>query len=86
VDEYAITDSGGLEILRTALEAFDVMRAAQAVVKAEGSVTKDRFGQPKVHPAALVERDARGQYLAALKSLNLDLEPLRNGPGRPAGR
>jgi hypothetical protein len=45
----------------------------------------DRFGQPKVHPAVLIERDARGQMLAALRDLHLDLEPLRDRPGRPAG-
>ena len=45
----------------------------------------DRFGQVKSHPLLSVERDSRAQYLAALKALNLDLEPLRDKPGRPGG-
>ena len=28
-------------------------------------------------------RDAESRAAAALKALNLDLEPLRDGPGRP---
>jgi glutathione S-transferase len=45
----------------------------------------DRFGQPKPHPLLATERDARAQFLAALKALNLDLEPLRDRVGRPGG-
>jgi hypothetical protein len=33
-----------------------------------------------------VERDSRAQWLAALKALNLDLEPLHDKPGRPGGK
>lgn len=85
-DEYAITDEAGLLILATGLEAFDRMRQAQDILKAEGMTTLDRFSQPRPHPAATIERDSRAAMLAALKQLNLDLEPLRDGPGRPAGR
>lgn len=46
----------------------------------------DRFGQIKAHPLLPVERDARAAFLAGLRSLNLDFEPLHDGPGRPAGR
>lgn len=84
-DEYSIDDEAGLLVLQTAFEAFDRMRAAQAQVGAEGSTVTDRFGQTKAHPLLPIERDARGQFLAALKQLNLDIEPLADAPGRPAG-
>jgi P27 family predicted phage terminase small subunit len=84
--EYGITDPGGLLILRSGLEAFDRMREAQQILSAEGMTTTDRFGQPKAHPLTIVERDSRAAMLAALKQLNLDIEPLRDGPGRPGGR
>ena len=84
--EYAIEDEAGFLLLQTALEAFDRMKEAQKVVSKEGMQVKDRFGQPKAHPLLTVERDSRAQMLMALKSLNLDLEPLRDGPGRPGGR
>ena len=84
--EYAISDAAGLLLLQTAMEAHDRMKMAQAEIERDGQTVLDRFSQPKPHPLLATERDARAQLLAALKSLNLDLEPLRDGPGRPGGR
>lgn len=86
VAAYGIDDEGGFEILRTGLEAHDRMRGAHAQIEREGMTFTDRFGQSKAHPLLSVERDARAQYLASLKALNLDLEPLHDRPGRPAGK
>ncbi|MDD5007227.1 MAG: P27 family phage terminase small subunit [Syntrophorhabdaceae bacterium] len=86
LSEYDISDSAGLQILNTALEAFDMMRDSQAQIKRDGLVITDRWGQSKAHPLCSVARDARAQFLQALKQLNLDLEPLRDAPGRPGGR
>lgn len=83
--EYGIEDSAGLLLLQTAMEAFDRLAECQASIALHGASCADRFGQLKPHPLLGAERDARGQMLAALKALNLDLEPLRDGPGRPAG-
>ncbi len=83
--EYDLADEAGLMILQTGLEAFDRMRGAQAAILKDGIVVRDRWGQTKPHPAASIERDSRAQYLGALKQLNLDMEPLRDGPGRPGG-
>lgn len=85
-EEYGIEDEAGRLLLMTAMESFDRMRLAQNAVKRTGATCRDRFGQLKAHPLLTVERDARAQMLAALKALNLDLEPLRDGPGRPPGR
>ena len=72
---------------RIVARRVDRARAAGAVIQREGAVFKDRFGQPRLHPAVLVERDNTAAMLRALNSLGLDLEPLRDGPGRPpAGR
>jgi P27 family predicted phage terminase small subunit len=79
-----VLDDAALLILESALEAFDRMREAQELLKAEGLVVKDRFGQQKAHPAAAVERDAKATMLRHLKALALDLEPLGDRPGRPA--
>jgi len=85
-EEYAIIDAGGLEILRTGLEAYDRARSARETIDKTGLMVKDRFGAAKSHPLLPVERDARSSYLQALKQLNLDIEPLKNGPGRPPGQ
>ncbi len=83
--EYGISDQAGLMVLQIALEAFDRLRNAQSVIAADGPTVKDRWGQTKAHPLLSVERDARGQLLSGLKQLCLDIEPLHDGPGRPAG-
>lgn len=77
--ESDITDPPGLLLLQSALEALDRMRQAQAAIAADGLVVRDRFGQPKAHPATVTERDSRAAMLAALKALNLDLEPPPSG-------
>jgi P27 family predicted phage terminase small subunit len=79
-------DDSALLVLQAGLEAFDRMVEAQAIVKEHGLVTPDRFGQMKVCPAVLIERDTRSAMLAAFKQLHLDLEPLNDRPGRPPAR
>ena len=84
-EEYRLDDEAGLLILQTACEAFDRMRGAQHQIAEDGTTFQDRFGQIKGHPLLPTERDARAQLLAALKQLNLDIEPLADHPGRPPG-
>ena len=84
--EYSIQDEAGKLILQTAMEAFDTMRTAQAQIAKDGRTFRDRFNQIRAHPLLPVERDSRAAMLAALKQLNLDLEPLNERAGRPGGR
>ena len=86
VNEYVITDAAGLAILRTALEARDRAEAARLAIDAEGLTVADRFGQARPHALIACERDARAAFLAGMRALNLDLEPLRDRAGRPPGR
>ena len=71
--------------MTTAAEAFDRMKKAEDIIEREGMIALDRFKQPKAHPAVVIERDSRAQMLVALRDLHLDLEPLRDRPGRPNG-
>jgi hypothetical protein len=82
-DEYAISDAAGLALLSRAAECVDRLAAAQAAIAEHGELVIDRYGAPKLNPACALEKDARAGFLAAMKALNLDLEPLRDGPGRP---
>lgn len=86
IDEYGIDDAGGLLLLQTFADADTTERSAQDVVNADGLTIVDRFEQKKAHPLLTVIRDSRAQKMAALKALCLDLEPLRDKPGRPGGR
>ncbi len=85
-EDYALNDQAARLLLQTSLEAFDRMRQAQKILEAEGPTFLDRFDQLKAHPLCTIERDSRAAMMAALKALNLDLEPLNDGPGRPPGR
>jgi P27 family predicted phage terminase small subunit len=85
ISEYDIEDQAGLLILETAMRAMDRMTMASELIEEHGAVTVDKFGQLKANPACAVERDSRAAMMAALKSLNLDLEPL-SAPGRPSSR
>lgn len=81
--DYGIDDGAGLTLLATAAESLDRLREAQAQIDEHGQLILDRFGQLKANPACGIERDARRDLMAALKALNLDLEPLRDRRGNP---
>src|SRR5262245_21772092 len=83
IREYAISEAAGFHVLRVGLEAHDRMRQAQQAIDKDGPSVKDKFGQLRAHPLLAIERDSRAQFLAAMKQLNFDLEPLRDRPGRP---
>jgi P27 family predicted phage terminase small subunit len=83
--EFVIADAAGLAILTAGLESFDRAAAAKALLDKDGPVFRDRYDQPRAHPAAAVERDSRAAWMSSLKQLNLDCIPARPGPGRPGG-
>src|SRR5262245_43944814 len=85
VGEFGITDAGGLTLVTTVGECKDRLTEAQALIKQHGAVIVTPSGHMRPNPALKVEVDARNGMLAALRMLNLDIEPLRDGPGRPAG-
>jgi P27 family predicted phage terminase small subunit len=85
MQEYAIDDQAGLLLLETTVQAWDRMREAQATLKAEGAIIRGAMGVPRAHPAIAIERDSRIAMLHGFKALNLSVEPLRAGPGRPPG-
>ena len=83
-DEFDIDCATSL-VLQSVLEAFDRSREARALLKRDGVIVVDRFGQQKAHPAAAVERDSYATMLRGWRMLGLDIEP--PGPiGRPPGR
>jgi P27 family predicted phage terminase small subunit len=83
--EYGVTDAGGITLLTLAAEARNRMLQAAAAVAKDGMLQSDSYGRSKAHPLLAVERDARGQMLASLKALHLDVEPLKGAAGRPGG-
>lgn len=69
--DYQIDDSAGLALLQAACDAFGRAEEARKMISKDGAVLTDRFGQRKAHPACAIERDARAQFLAAIRALRL---------------
>lgn len=80
VDEYRVEDSAGVALATCAAECLDRMRAAQDAIAARGEIVNDRYGAPKLNPACGLEKDARNGFIAAVKALNLELEPPAPAP------
>ncbi len=76
VKEWHIVDGAGLMTLIVACQALDRLRQAEQIIRSEGIIAKDRFGQPKPHPACQIEKESRAGLLHALRAMNLDLESL----------
>jgi hypothetical protein len=73
-------DEAALEILATACRAKQREREAREQIVTDGATFLDRFGQRKVSPSVLIERDAQGTFIRAMAALKLDVM----GPaGRP---
>jgi hypothetical protein len=79
VTEFRVDDVGSLQLLTTAMEAHQRCRVCREAIDREGMTIKDRFGILTSHPLLKAEASARGQYLAALRALNLE-------PPQPAKR
>jgi P27 family predicted phage terminase small subunit len=79
---WAIDDQSAV-VLGLALQAYDRMAQAQAILATEGIiVTTERTGAKHQHPAVQIEMQAREQMLRAWKQLGFDVVP--PGPmGRP---
>lgn len=75
-DEYQITDNAGLLLLEQALRSFDRAEEARALIDKEGAVIRDRFNQPRQHPACQVERDNRAAVVKTLAALGIDGGPV----------
>ena len=78
-------DPAALTILATACVALSQSCQADALVRREGFVLADRWGQRKPHPGVSIARDAKSTFMRAMKLLALDVEPILP-VGRPPGR
>jgi len=63
-------DDGELELLGLACGAADDAAAARAAL-VEGPLASGRYGQPIMHPAVLVARQAEASLSRILKQLNV---------------
>src|SRR5215204_7170065 len=81
--EYAIADSGGIEMLAQACAALDRAEACAEHIKRDGEVIRAKAG-PKDHPALKHELANRAFVVRTLARLGLDVEAIKP-TGRPPG-
>jgi len=67
-------ESHHVKILFQAAECLDRIIEAREVIASEGSYYRDRFNQPRVHPAVDVERNNRIVFARLVRELNLSAE------------
>ena len=83
-ESYAISDPGGMALLQQAAEAADRIASVRRQIDEQGELLVIK-NIPRVNPLCAVERDQRAALVRCLRNLNLDIEPLRDRPGRPEG-
>ncbi len=80
--EYAITDSGGIELLAQICGAVDRCEAIREQIDANGEAIKSRSGITP-HPLLRQETQLRSFIARSLSRLGITTEPLARNPGRP---
>jgi len=80
--EYSLRDAPAIVLLEQLCRSLQLARECREAVEKDGKITQ----AGREHPLLKVWRDAEKQAGAALRHLNFDLEPLKDGPGRPSGR
>jgi P27 family predicted phage terminase small subunit len=81
--EYAVEDAAGKELLVLACQSLDRAEAIRATIDHDGEVLTTRNGVVKEHPALRAELQSRAFCAKMLLRLGLDVEPIRDRPGRP---
>jgi hypothetical protein len=84
-EQYDVTDSGGLMLLRLACAALDRAEACRQEIAERGQLIQSGRSL-RDNPLLKVEIAARALVVRCIDRLGLDLEPIRPTVGRPSGR
>jgi hypothetical protein len=82
MNDYSISDAGGLAILAQIAGAYDRIAECAEIIAREGAVIRTKHG-PKEHPLLRTELGCRSFIIRAVHRLGLDVEPVKP-VGRPA--
>jgi P27 family predicted phage terminase small subunit len=69
-----VLESHHLLLLEAACDAWDRTTQARDTLRREGLTVPSASGGSRKHPAVDIERDARAQFITALRTLDLDVE------------
>jgi hypothetical protein len=74
-------DPHHLRLLRLCCESLDRVTEARAILAAEGLTYNDKNGNPRAHPATIIERDNKIAAGRLIKELHLDPPPAKKPGG-----
>ena len=74
-----------LDLLESACVQLTRSEQERGIIEKEGLVVKDRFSQPKPHPAVELERQAHMAFVRIGRELGLSIEAPDSRPPLPAG-
>ncbi|HYN08499.1 MAG TPA: P27 family phage terminase small subunit [Vicinamibacterales bacterium] len=74
-DDWLGLEAHHIRLLVLACQAWDRGELARETLATEGLTVKNRFGEPKAHPAAGIARDATIAFARLLRELDLDVDP-----------
>jgi P27 family predicted phage terminase small subunit len=83
IAESFVLESHHEKILLVACECWDQRAEAREQLAKDGLTVIDKHGTKKPHPCVQIERDARTQFLRAVRELNLDVQPPQEEHSRP---
>jgi phage terminase small subunit len=78
-------DPAALALLDNSCRALMRCREAQRLLARDGIILQDRSGRAKAHPAVAIEQGAMLAMLRHMRALELNVDPIRDQLGRPAG-
>ena len=79
--EFELTDAAAVVLLGLLCRNLQLSRECRERIEADGKVLQNG----REHPLLKIQRDADKAAANALKAMQLDVEALRPGPGRPPG-
>ena len=74
------------KLLVLACQSWDRAAEAREQIAADGAYFTNRFGEPQVHPAVNVERDAKTSFARLVRELGLADEEVESRPPALSGR
>ena len=85
LDAWEFNEGASFVLLGEACASFDRLQNAKAILKEDGHLLTDRFGQKKMNPICTVVRDEAATLVRLLHALGLNLQDIQDRPGRPDG-
>jgi phage terminase small subunit len=80
--DFEISDEHTLRLLEQACGCLDRIEQAREAIEKTGLTFEDRFGQRRMTPEVLIERDMRSLFMRLIRELGFDLPATESRPPR----